>query len=119
MLGHLSFGLNGVDRAATFYDQNLTPLGFVRVRENPRGVGFGPKGKGAKLALFPKPQQVVAPGPGFHLAFDAPSREAVDAFHAAAVIAGGIDCGAPGLLRELQAKVSQRIVELLGTDPTL
>jgi len=33
----------------------------------------------------------------FHLAFNAPSREAVDAFHAAAVQAGGTDCGAPGL----------------------
>jgi catechol 2,3-dioxygenase-like lactoylglutathione lyase family enzyme len=39
---------------------------------------------------------VIAPGPGFHLAFIAPSREAVDAFHAAALAAGAEDCGAPG-----------------------
>jgi catechol 2,3-dioxygenase-like lactoylglutathione lyase family enzyme len=97
MLGHLSFGVNDLDRAAAFYDRILAPLGFVRVWTNPKGVGFGEKGGGDKLALFAKPQQVVAPGPGFHLAFNAPSREAVDAFHTAAVSAGGKDCGAPGL----------------------
>lgn len=97
MLGHLSFGVNDLDRAAAFYDQILAPLGFVRIRTNSKGVGFGKKGGGDKLALFAKPQQVIAPGPGFHLAFNAPSREAVDAFHAAAVSAGGTDCGAPGL----------------------
>jgi predicted lactoylglutathione lyase len=49
------------------------------------------------LALFSKAGQVSAPGPGFHLAFAAPSRDAVDAFHAAALRAGGTDCGMAGL----------------------
>ena len=40
---------------------------------------------------------MTPPGPGFHLAFDAPSRSAVDAFHAAGVENGGVDLGAPGL----------------------
>lgn len=96
MLGHLSFGVHDLARAADFYDRVLAPLGFVRVWSNERGVGFGPPGKGDKLALFAKPNQVVAPGPGFHLAFDAPSRAAVDAFHAAAIAAGATDLGAPG-----------------------
>jgi catechol 2,3-dioxygenase-like lactoylglutathione lyase family enzyme len=39
----------------------------------------------------------VAPGPGFHLAFNAPSRAAVDAFHKAALSAGARDVGVPGL----------------------
>jgi catechol 2,3-dioxygenase-like lactoylglutathione lyase family enzyme len=38
----------------------------------------------------------VAPGPGFHLAFDAASRASVDRFHAAALAAGGTDEGGPG-----------------------
>jgi catechol 2,3-dioxygenase-like lactoylglutathione lyase family enzyme len=96
MLGHLSFGVHDLARAAAFYDRILAPLGFVRVWSNERGVGFGEAGKGDKLALFAKPNQAVAPGPGFHLAFDAPSRAAVDAFHAAAIAAGGTDGGAPG-----------------------
>ena len=75
MLGHLSFGVNDLDRAASFYDRILAPLGHVRVWANPNGVGFGEKGGADKLALFPKPGQATAPGPGFHLAFIAPSRE--------------------------------------------
>lgn len=97
MLGHLSFGVDNLDRAAAFYDAILAPLGYVRVWTSPHAVGFGPPGGGDKLALFARPGQVVAPGPGFHLAFDAPSREAVDVFHAAALAAGGSDDGGPGL----------------------
>jgi catechol 2,3-dioxygenase-like lactoylglutathione lyase family enzyme len=97
VLGHLSFGVNDLERAAAFYDRTLAALGYVRVWSHEKGAGFGPKGGDDKLALFPKPGRVVAPGPGFHLAFQAPSREAVDAFHAAALQAGATDCGAPGL----------------------
>lgn len=97
MLGHLSFGVEDLDRAARFYDLAMEPLGWVRVWSTPKGVGYGPPGGGDKLALFPRPGQVQAQGAGFHLAFDAPSRAAVDAFHAAALSAGGTDAGAPGL----------------------
>jgi len=97
MLGHLSFGVEDLERAAAFYDAVLAPLGYVRVWTSPRGAGFGPPGGGDKLALFAKPGEVIAPGPGFHLAFDAPSREAVDAFHAAAMAAGATDEGKPGV----------------------
>lgn len=96
MLGHLSFGVEDLERAAAFYDAALAPLGFVRVWTSPRGVGYGLPGGGDKLALFARPGQAVAPGAGFHLAFDAPSRAAVDGFHAAALGAGGTDEGAPG-----------------------
>ena len=47
--------------------------------------------------MFARPRDATPPGPGFHLAFTAPSRAAVDAFHAAAMEAGGRDEGAPGL----------------------
>ena len=97
MLGHLSFGVEDLARAAAFYEAALAPLGYVRVWRSERAVGFGEPGCGDKLALFARPGEVVAPGPGFHLAFNAPSREAVEGFHAAAVRAGGRDDGAPGL----------------------
>lgn len=96
MLGHLSFGVRDLDRATAFYDAALAPLGVVRVWANARGAGFGPPGGQDKLALFVAPG-ATSPGPGFHLAFDAPSRAAVDTFHAAALAAGGTDRGAPGL----------------------
>ncbi len=96
MLGHLSFGVADLTRAAAFYDAILTPLGCVRVWSNARGAGFGPPGGGDRLALFLKDGPIVPPGPGFHLAFDAPDRAAVDAFHAAALALGAEDRGAPG-----------------------
>ena len=97
MLGHLSFGVDDLARAADFYDMVLAPLGYARVWTSPTGVGFGEPGGPDRFALFARPKRVVAPGPGFHLAFNAPSRAAVDAFHAAAIGAGGSDDGAPGL----------------------
>jgi catechol 2,3-dioxygenase-like lactoylglutathione lyase family enzyme len=97
MLSHLSFGVGDLDRAAAFYDHVLAPLGYVRLWSSPKGVGYGKPGGNDKLALFPEPGQTTAPGPGFHLAFTAPSNAAVDAFHTAAMAAGGTDHGAPGL----------------------
>jgi catechol 2,3-dioxygenase-like lactoylglutathione lyase family enzyme len=97
MLGHLSFGVNDLDRAVDFYDKILAPLGYVRIWTNERGAGFGEKGGNDRFALFSRPGQAAPPGPGFHVSFVAPSREAVDAFHAAAILGGGKDDGAPGL----------------------
>ena len=54
-------------------------------------------GGGDKLAIKLVGTPAVAPGPRFHVAFAAPSREAVMRFHAAAVKHGGQDNGAPGL----------------------
>jgi catechol 2,3-dioxygenase-like lactoylglutathione lyase family enzyme len=96
VLGHLSFGVADLDRATAFYDAVMAPLGFVRVWTSAKGVGYRPPGGKDKLALFPV-SAPVAPGLGFHLAFDAPDRAAVDAFHAAALVTGAADLGAPGL----------------------
>jgi hypothetical protein len=82
-----------------FYDATLQPLGFVRVWSSPSGAGYGEPGGPDRLALFPHPefQGELAAGPGFHLALFAPSQAAVRAFHLAALAAGGVDQGAPGL----------------------
>jgi len=96
MLGHLSFGVADLPRAIRFYDAALAPLGYVRVWTIEDQAGYGLPGGGDKLALKLQAAPVVPPGPGFHLAFDAPSREAVDRFHAEALRAGGADEGTPG-----------------------
>jgi catechol 2,3-dioxygenase-like lactoylglutathione lyase family enzyme len=96
MLGHLSFGVSDLDRSSAFYDAVMTALGFRRVWTSPNGVGYGLEPNQDKLALFPR-TGVAPPGPGFHLAFDAPDRAAVDAFHAAALASGGTCDGPPGL----------------------
>ena len=96
MLGHLSFGVDSLERAAAFYDAALAPLGFTRVWSEAHAAGYGAPGGPDRLALFAKPGEARPPGPGFHLALRAPSRDAVDAFHRAAIGAGGRDAGAPG-----------------------
>jgi len=97
MLSHLSLGVQDLERAAAFYEAALAPLGVVCVWRNARGVGFGSPGQEDRLAIFGRPGEARAPGAGFHICFAAPSRDAVDAFHAAALAAGGTDAGAPGL----------------------
>jgi catechol 2,3-dioxygenase-like lactoylglutathione lyase family enzyme len=97
VLAHLSFGVESLERATAFYEKVLAPLGYARVWASDAAVGFGERGGADRFALFARPGQTVAPGPGFHLAFRAPSQSAVDAFHAAAIAAGGKDAGAPGL----------------------
>jgi catechol 2,3-dioxygenase-like lactoylglutathione lyase family enzyme len=97
MLSHLSFGVEDLARATAFYETALAPLGFVCVWRNARAAGFGEPGGNDRLALFARPGTARPPGEGFHLCFTAPSRSAVDAFHAAALAAGGTDGGAPGL----------------------
>ena len=96
MLGHLSFGVADLVRASSFYEAVLRPLGVTRLWSNATATGFGPLGGEDKLALF-LVKEPVAPGQGFHLAFDAPDTAAVDAFHAAALAHGGEDLGPPGL----------------------
>jgi catechol 2,3-dioxygenase-like lactoylglutathione lyase family enzyme len=85
-----------VERAGAFYDAVLATLGFVRVWSDPDGIGYGPPGGGDTFAIFVN-DEAHPPGPGFHLAFNLPSQAGVDAFHAAALAAGGSDAGAPGL----------------------
>jgi len=93
-----------VERTATFYDAALAPLGYERVwsdirpGEPDQAIGYGLPGGGDKLALK-QSDAAAAPGPGFHIAFDAPDRQAVKAFHKAALAAGGTDNGPPGLRR--------------------
>ena len=103
MLHHISFGVSDIERSAAFYDAVLAPLGYGRVWEdlNPgdpdQAVGYGIAGGGDKLAIKHRPDGQRPPGPGFHLAFAAPSRQAVDEFHSAAIAHGGRDNGRPGL----------------------
>ncbi len=99
MLSHLSLGVSDLDRAQAFYDAALAPLGVVRVWRFDDAVGYGLPGGQDKLALFLRQDsdRALAAGPGFHLAFAAPSQEAVAAFHAGALANGGTDEGGPGL----------------------
>lgn len=97
MLHHLSFGVSDLVRSAAFYDATLCKLGYVRVWADETAVGYGYLGGDDKFAIKLRPTKIVVPGPGFHMAFSAPSREAVSRVHEEALRHGGMDNGTPGL----------------------
>lgn len=102
MLHHISFGVTDLKKSTEFYDAVLEPLGYVRVWTDFEGapdtqaVGYGNPGGGDKLALKQCSNGVIVPNQGFHLAFSAPSRNAVNHFHEMALHHGATDNGAPG-----------------------
>jgi catechol 2,3-dioxygenase-like lactoylglutathione lyase family enzyme len=95
MFNHVSVGVRDLDRAARFYDAALGALGYKRTMSEDFGCAWGlawPE----FWAQYPAEGE-SAPGNGAHIAFIAASRAGVDAFHKAALAAGGSDAGAPGL----------------------
>jgi catechol 2,3-dioxygenase-like lactoylglutathione lyase family enzyme len=97
MLHHLSFAVAELARSAAFYDAALFPLGYVRVWTHKTAIGYGSSGGGDKFAIKLGSDGMIAPGEGFHVAFSAPSRDAVTAFYKAALEHGGKDNGGSGL----------------------
>jgi catechol 2,3-dioxygenase-like lactoylglutathione lyase family enzyme len=81
------------EASKAFYEQALAPLGITLMMEPIERIG----GFGAEFPFFWIGQRERGPDSGTHVAFRTESRETVDAFHAAAVAAGGNDNGAPGL----------------------
>ncbi len=95
MLHHISVGVADVERAAKFYDAALGALGYRRMMEFlPHGIGYGDKYPNFWVQL-PRAGQACF-GNGSHVGFKAKNKRAVEAFHRAALAAGGTDNGAPG-----------------------
>ena len=97
MLHHISFAVSDLHRSGAFYDAALSALGYVRVWADETAIGYGRRGSGDQFAIKARGDETAVPGPGFHLAFAAQTREAVDAFHRAALAHGGTDNGPPAL----------------------
>ena len=92
---HVSLGTNHFERATGFYDRVLPLVGARRVMSLPGAAAYGKQFPEFWIQT-PFDREAAATGNGTHVAFIAPSREAVDAFHAAALEAGGTDDGPPG-----------------------
>lgn len=91
MIDHIILGVDDVEASKAFYEQALAPLGLEVVMAFPSGVGFG---KDGKPTFWIADREASGP---VHVAFVSPDRATVDAFHAAALAAGGHDNGKPGL----------------------
>ncbi len=95
ILHHVSVGTDDLERACAFYDVVMPPLGASRMMELPFAVAYG-KQFPELWVCKPLDKGNSSAGNGGHICFIAPSREAVDAFHAAGLEAGGTDEGPPG-----------------------
>lgn len=100
MLDHIGFSVADLSLSKAFYERSLAPLGYGLVMEvtaeqsgGSAHAGFGPAGR----PVFWIGDHGPKPSGRLHIAFAAVDRRAVDAFHAAALAAGGVDNGAPGL----------------------
>ncbi len=99
MLDHLGLSVTDLPRLRAFYEQALAPLGIavlMEVTAEETGaeayLGFGAQGK-----AFFWLSSGGKPSGHLHIAFAAPDRATVDAFHKAALAAGGTDNGGPGI----------------------
>lgn len=95
ILSHVSIGTDDLERALAFYDRVLPTLGCRRIVEHPGAVAYG-KRFPEFWVQRPFDGRPASVGNGTHIGFLAESKDAVDAFHRAAVAAGGRDDGAPG-----------------------
>ncbi len=96
---YLTLGTNDLARAARFYDATLAPLGLIRRATEASEVGYGiPDDRRTRLWItLPFDGKPATVGNGSMPALFAGSRQAVTAFHAAALAHGGSDEGKPGL----------------------
>jgi catechol 2,3-dioxygenase-like lactoylglutathione lyase family enzyme len=97
MIDHVSIAVRDLKKAEAFYTALLAPLGMTKLREWPdAAIGFGKKYPDFWINCR-QAMDRVADDSGVHICLRAPDTAAVDAFHAAALKAGGISDGTPGL----------------------
>lgn len=100
MIDHISLAVRDLKGAEAFYTALLKPLGMAKLREWPdAAIGFGKKYPEFWINRRAAMDRVAADS-GVHICLRAPDSAAVDAFHAAALAAGGASDGAPGLRKE-------------------
>jgi catechol 2,3-dioxygenase-like lactoylglutathione lyase family enzyme len=96
MINHLSIGVHDVARTKRFYDAALKPLGYACLSKGEGSLGYGRDAVVLWIGAADRPVPADDKS-GLHICFDAPTRRSVDAFHKAALGAGGRDNGGPGL----------------------
>lgn len=108
VIDHLTLPVAELEPAVRFYEAALAPLGFRLLNRETDGAAFGPDGLDDFSVRAGRGEAT-----GVHIAFAADSREQVDAFHAAALAAGGHDNGPPGV----RPQYSERYYAAFVLDP--
>lgn len=93
---HVTVGTNDLEKARKFYDEVLGKLGFKRFADLGDNGSIWGVDKPSFFVLKPANGQPASVGNGVTVSFEAPSRASINAFHEAALAAGGKDEGAAG-----------------------
>ena len=96
MLHHISLPVADLERSSSLYSAILFALGYRCVCSGKDYAGYGVE-EDEDLFMIKQINPSASAGPGFHLAFGAPSRKAVDEFHKLALANGATDNGKPGI----------------------
>lgn len=96
MIDHISIGVRDVARTRRFYDAALAPLGYTCLSPGDSSLGYGRDAVVLWIGASEHPVPADERS-GLHICFSAADRKGVDAFHQAALKAGGRDNGKPGL----------------------
>lgn len=101
MLDHIILAVSDLPKSVEFYRQALAPLGITNYVDydgengHPDLKGFGREGRAFLWLKAGEPSAAAV-----HFAFVAESRQAVDAFYAAAIAAGAQDNISPRIRSE-------------------
>ncbi|XVN15997.1 VOC family protein [Pseudomonas corrugata] len=93
---HVTVGTNDLEKARKFYDDVLGKIGFKRIADLGDNGSIWGVDKPSFFVLKPANGQPATVGNGVTVSFEAPSRATINAFHEAALAAGGKDEGAAG-----------------------
>jgi catechol 2,3-dioxygenase-like lactoylglutathione lyase family enzyme len=93
---HVTVGTNDLQKARNFYDSVLGELGHKRIADLGENGSIWGQSTPSFFVLKPANGAPASVGNGVTVSFEAPDRAAIDAFHATALAAGGVDEGAPG-----------------------
>jgi len=102
MIDHVSIGVRDILKTKRFYDSVLIPLGYKCLSESADSLGYGSDTIAFWIGKTERPVPADEKS-GLHFCFRASTRKDVDAFHAAALAAGGRDNGKPGVRAEYGA----------------
>jgi catechol 2,3-dioxygenase-like lactoylglutathione lyase family enzyme len=96
MINHVSIGVRNIAEAKRFYDATFAPLGYKCLSHDDGSLGYG---RDSIAFWINAAEHPVTPDDksGLHFCFSAPTRQSVEAFHAAALQSGGRDNGPAGL----------------------
>jgi catechol 2,3-dioxygenase-like lactoylglutathione lyase family enzyme len=100
MFDHVGVNVRDYAASRAFYERALAPLGYgvVLAFDEWKAAGFGKDGKPSFWVSEREPYTT-----GAHIAFSVDDRALVDAFHEAALDAGGTDNGEPGIREQYHA----------------